>query len=242
MSRTRKTAIYISIMMAAMFVLFFLQMQFVGENTALSLLAAFVMAALTGILGAMSYGYREFLQRRAFSGKKQTADNLEAHQTRTVEIDLPLDAAFDLTLDALNTLDNKNVPIPDDILVKMEAILPRKQVLKIHKADREMGTINAGLRGKTLGLPDFWDFSRIEIQLQRLDNHTTRIQIESKNNIPNEIYDLGKNLHYVNEIALFLRRESQQMEDETRLDDKSTELDRDDSFGKASQDSKADNN
>lgn len=247
MARQRKTFIYVSIMALITFVLFFAQMLFVGAGVTMSLAAAALMAVLTGMLGAASYGYREFLQRRAFSGKKQVSDNLEAHQTRTVEIDMPFDKAFDLTLDALKMLDDKQLPLPDDILVKMESILPRKQHLKIRETDREMGTIQAGLRGKTLGLPDFWDFSKINIQLQRLDNQTTRIRIESQNNIPNEIYDLGKNLHYVNEIALFLRRESQQIDAESRLadtesDDATDVSDVADSIGRASQDSKTDNN
>lgn len=243
MGRTRKSIIWVGIVSVITFILFFFQMQFVSEHIGLSLLAALIMATLTAVLATISYGYREFLQRRAFAaGKKQASDNLEAHQTRTVEIDLPYEAAFDLALDALKTLDNKNIPIPDDILVKMESILPRKQFLKVLEVNREMGNIRAGLRGKTIGIPDFWDFSRIDIQLQRIDNNTTRIQIESKNNIPGEIYDLGKNLHYVNEIALFLRRESQQMNAESHLEDESNDSDEENSIGQALQDSEADSN
>lgn len=243
MSRIRKSIIIISAMTIIIFLLFFAQMLFTGVGIGNSLLFASVMGALMLVVGAMTYGYREFLQRRAFSGKKLDSDTLDAEQKRTVEIDLPFDAAFNLTLDALKTLDDKNIPLPDDILVKMESILPRKQILKIHEIDREMGNIRAGIRGKTMGLADFWDFSRIDIQLQRIDSQTTRIRIESKNNIPGEVYDLGKNLHYVNELALYLRRESQHMSAEAHLqENNSKDTETTDSIGDAHQDSKTNRN
>lgn len=178
------------------------------------------MALFTAIFATLSDAYRAYLQRRAFAGKKQAGQSIENHQQRVIEIDLPMDQAFELALDALNTLDDQPLPIPDDTLIKLENLLPRKQSLKLREVDPAQGVIRAGLRGRVLGIPDFGDFSRIEILFQKVDPHTTQIRIESKANSIFDMYDPGKNLHYVNQIALYLRRESQQYGAESRLSEK----------------------
>ena len=219
MSQTRKSMKMTAAMSAIIFVLFLLQMQAVGMGLGQSVLYATVMAAMTAVVGAMSFGYRSMLQRRAMAGKKLPEDSFESHQQRTVEIDLPFDAAMDLALDALKTLDGQRVPVPDDLLVRLENMLPRKQRLRVHKEDREMGTIKTGLRGSVIGIPDPVEFSRIDIQLQRVDEGTTRIRIDSKANTLFDAYDLGKNLHYVKHLASYLRRESLSEAERDQWDD-----------------------
>ena len=232
MSQTQTPAKFITILSIIIFVLTFLQFYALHSSLPISLLSASLMAGFTAVLALLSYAYRGYLQRRAFAGKKQAGQSIDSQQQRTVEIDLPVDIAFDLALEALNTLDNQPVPVADDILVKLENILPRTQSLKILEMDRSQGVIRAGLRGRVWRLPDFVDFSRIEILLQKIDSQTTRIRIESKANTFVNMYDLGKNLHYVNQIALYLRRESQQYSAESRLSenqlDQSNEDDEDD--------------
>jgi hypothetical protein len=182
-----------------------------------SLAFALVVSAITFLLSSMSLGVRDYMQQRAFVGKKSAAATTAAHQTRTVEIDLPYDAAFDLALEALKTLDNQTVPIAENVPIQLEALLPRKQRLKLRKIDRKTGSIQAGLRQRLLGIPDVLDFSRITIQVERIDATTTRLYLEGKAHMLWDNYDLGKNLHYVNTLALFLRRESQQHHAEKRL-------------------------
>ena len=220
MAQSQTPAKFVTLFSILIFALFFLQMLWLGQTVGVSLFFASIMAILTAGLAIMSHAYKGFLQRRSFAGKKQSSRSVSNHQQRTVEIDMPMDQAFDLTLDALQTLDKKPVPVPDDFLIKMESILPRKQVVKIRETDREQGLIIAGLKGKTLGLPDFIDFSRITIRLTKIDSQTTQVHVDSKANTIFDMYDLGKNLHYVNEIALYLRRESQQMQAESRLSDR----------------------
>lgn len=82
-----------------------------------------------------------------------------------------------------------------------------------------MGRIEAGLRAKTIGVQDIVDFSRVNIQLQRLDGATTQIHINSRPNILGEVYDMGRHTHYVNQIALYLRQQSQQYTAENNLGD-----------------------
>ncbi|MBZ0285498.1 MAG: hypothetical protein K8L97_32510 [Anaerolineae bacterium] len=181
------------------------------------LLYTVICAALTAALAATGPIARSYLQQRTMLDKKQADDSLDSRQQRTVEIDLPFNAAFDLTLDALETLDGQNVPVPDDPLLRLESLLAKKQYLRLYETDREMGSIRAGLYIKTLGIPDPVDFSRIEIRLQRLDADTTLIRIDSKGNALFENYDLGKNLHYVKLLAQYLRRESHVINAESHL-------------------------
>lgn len=219
MARSQSPTKFVTVFSVLIFAIFFLQMLFIGQTIGVSLFFASIMGLLTAGLATMSYAYKAFLQRRSFAGKKQSSQSMSNHQQRTVEIDLPRDTAFDLAMEALQIFDGQPVPVPDDWLVKLESILPRKQILNIRESDKAQGIIRAGLKSKTLGLPNFIDFSRIEIHLEKIDLHTTRIHIESKANTIVDMYDLGKNLHYVNEIALYLRRESQQMQAESRLSD-----------------------
>jgi hypothetical protein len=71
------------------------------------------------------------------------------------------------------------------------------------------------------------DLSRITIQVQRLDAQTSRVSIDCRppsgvGNL-NAVYDLGRNLHYANHLALYLRRESQQTAAVERLSHQSDE-------------------
>lgn len=179
-----------------------------------TLLLPLVMGVLSSALLVIGFAAREAAQRRALSGKKQANDNLEAQQQRTLEIDLPYDAAFDLALEALQTLDGQPVPLPHEPLV------PRTQTLRIYEQDREIGSIRAGLHTQIVGITDPIDFSRLEIRLQKLSPHTTRLRISSKGNaLAGEFYDFGKNLHYVKQVALHLRRESAAAENEMLIED-----------------------
>jgi hypothetical protein len=200
-------------------------------------LPIFHVLALTLVYGGFTAGlawlgmyYRERLQRRAFQGKKQASDDAESHQQRMIEVDLPLEEAYDLALDGLQALDGQPVPVPDDPLLRMESLVPRTQKLRLIRSNREMGDIDAALRLRTLGLSDVIDFSRITIRLQRVDTHTTRVQIESQPASILTEYDLGKNMHYVNHLALHLRRESDQRQAARRLgnDDSSSSAAQDD--------------
>lgn len=189
------------------------------------LLYTAIQATLTAALVGTGPIARSYLQRRAMLDKKQAHDTLDSRQQRTVEIDLPFNAAFDLTLDALETLDGQNVPVPDDPLLRLESLMAKKQYLRLYETDREMGSIRAGLYVKTLGIPDPVDFSRIEIRLQRLDADTTLIRIDSKGNALFENYDLGKNLHYVKLLAHYLRRESNAINNLAETDSTDVESD-----------------
>jgi len=172
--------------------------------------------AFTAALAWTSIAYREYLQRRAFQGKKQASVDTDAHQQRMVEVDLPLEDAYDVALAGLQALDGQYIPMPDDPLLRLESLLPRRQKLRLIRADRQMGDLEAALRLRSLGITDPLDFSRISLRLQRLDAGTTRIQISSSPGMWHE-YDLGRNMHYVNHLALHLRRESDQRQAAGRL-------------------------
>jgi len=225
MAKTRGDVWIIGIMTVIVTMLFFVNMIFVGASLGASISGALVMGLLSAALGTASFRYRRYLQQQAFTGKKQADESLSSKQVRSIEIDLPYDVAFDLALEAVKTLHKQDVPQPDadNWLLRMETWVPRKQLLRIHKEDRQAGTIHAGLRSKVFGLDNVLDFTRIDLDFEEIDSETTRIVIGSKPAQLNEYYDLGKNLHYVNSLARYIRRESHQMNAESRLVDSAEE-------------------
>ncbi|MCS6836675.1 MAG: hypothetical protein NZ750_11755 [Anaerolineae bacterium] len=128
-----------------------------------------IYAGFTVGLVWMGMTLRERLQQRAFQGKKQASDDTDSHQQRVIEVDLPLEEAYDLALEGLQALDGQPAPVPDDPLLRLETLVPRTQTLRLLRTNREMGDIEAALRLRTLGMSDLVDFSRISVRLQRLD-------------------------------------------------------------------------
>lgn len=214
----KKAALTLAVMTLVVWAFIFVQMLIAGREPGPALLVAGVMWAFSMLMGIAAYAYNDYLQRRALAGKKQADEDMGPQQQRTVEIDLPFDAAFDLALAALQALDGQPMPQSDDLLVRLHQYAPgKKQSLRIYESDREMGSIRAGLRVRLLGINDPLDFSRISLRLQRLDAGTTRVRIESRGHNLFDVYDMGKNLHYVSTLARFLRRESQPPEAPARL-------------------------
>lgn len=225
MAKRRDEFWIVGLMTVIITMVFFVNMIFVGATLGASIVGALVMGLLSASLGTASFRYRRHLQRKAFTGKKQADESLSSKQVRSIEIDLPYDLAFDLALEAVKTLHKQDVPQPeaDSLLLRMETWVPRKQLLRIHKEDRQAGTIHAGLRSKVFGLDNVLDFSRIDLAFEEIDSKTTRIVIGSKPAQLNEYYDLGKNLHYVNTLARYIRRESLVRNAESRLVDSAEE-------------------
>ena len=203
MSKTQKHLTVFSIVVVLTFLLMYFQFSYTQIGTTGSLLVASFMAGLTVILGLITYVIQHYRQREAYATKQKSSENMATEQSREIEIDVPFELAFDMVLAALDTLNKQPIP-------KTLTGIPSKQILKIHQTDRRMGRIKAGLRAKTIGIQDIIDFSRIEIQLQRLDSQSTRIKIDSRPTNPLEMMDLGRHTHYVNHLALYLRKESQQ--------------------------------
>lgn len=212
MSQTRKNIGILTIASILTFILFFWMFSATWVGATGGLLAASFMGTLTLVLGLISYGVQYQRHKAALTSKHKSADTIESHQTRTIEIDLPFDTAFATALDALQTLDAQAIP-------KTTTGIPSKQSLKIHQANSDIGRIEAGLRAKTFGIQDFYDFSRIQVQLQRLDEQTTGIQIDSAPTSKLETMDLGRNTHYVNSLARTIRLASQELSAEASLVD-----------------------
>lgn len=201
MSRLQKNTTFFGIIIIITFmVMYLLFINILGSIGALMMAGG--MAAFTLISGAIIYAVQHYRQQKAFAQKQKDADDRAVHQTRTFEIDLSFDSAFDLALESLETLDD--TPIPHTLTG-----IPSNQRIKIRQADRDIGRINVGLQAKTLGIRDFVDFSRIEIQLQRIDQHSTRLQIDSRPSNPLEQFDLGRHTHYVNHLAVYIRQAAQ---------------------------------
>lgn len=212
MSRIQKNTALFAGAIVLTFIAMYVQLMLVGWGTTASTAIAGGFAAFTLLLGLLVYGIQHQRHKAAFQHKQKATDNTDVKQSRTVEIDLPLSDAFDLALDALHSLDGEYIP-------KTLLGIRSRQILKIHHTDRDIGHIKAGLRAKTIGIPDIVDFSRIEIHLQRIDDHTTRLRIDSQPTNPLEVYDMARHTHYVNHLAVYLRRESDLQRASTRLED-----------------------
>ena len=218
MSNVQKNVSIFAFAIVFIFIVMYLMFASVTASAIGGLLAGSFMAALTLVMGLISLAIAHQRQKNAFAQKQKSSDNMDVHQTRHIEIDLPLELAYDIALEALESLDGENIP-------KTVTGIPSKQSLKIHKADSGIGRIEAGLRAKTAGIQDFFDFSRINIQLQRLDNNSTRLEIESRPANPIETYDLGRNTHYVNHLALAIRKASREQAASNNLVDSNMNFD-----------------
>ena len=199
MSRLQKNLSITTVAILASFIALYLMFSSTWMGATGGLLFATVMTIFTLTMALIVLGIQHYRNDLAYSQKQKFDQNQDVHQQQTIEIDLAHDQAFDLAMQALQSLDGQDIPKP---LFGIQS----QQQLKIHRCDRRSGYIEAGLRAKTLGIPDRLDFSRIEIQLQAIDTHTTRLQIESQPTNPIEVYDMGRHLHYVNQVMIFIRQ------------------------------------
>ncbi|GAB5491141.1 MAG: hypothetical protein Phog2KO_13560 [Phototrophicaceae bacterium] len=211
MSQIRKNISVMSLAIIFTFIAFYLMFSATWAGTAGGLLAGSFMAGLTLVLGLISFAIQYQRHQSSINSKQKSVDKGSVQQTRTIEIDMPFEEAFTLALEALETLDGEAIP-------KTITGIPSKQSLKIQKSDLTIGRIEAGLRAKTFGIQDFTSFSRVTVQLQRLDNQTTRLQIDSAPTSQLDTLDFGRHAHYVNTLALYMRQASatQHLEDSAR--------------------------
>ncbi|MCB9460762.1 MAG: hypothetical protein H6670_14015 [Anaerolineaceae bacterium] len=213
------------------FVMAFLSLAAWQFPIAASAAIALFWTVLSAVVMAGGFAFREWQQRRAFVGKKQARDNATTHQQTRIEVDLPRLEAFSVALAVVNDLDGQPIPQPEGTLnQQVDRVVGRKQRLRLQTADAAKGQIVADLRVQSFGLTDVVPFSRITIQLRPIDAVTTAIEIQSDGRWMAEIYDLGRNLHYVNQLARTIRQQSQQataidhlveadeMDTETKLD------------------------
>lgn len=210
------------------FVLSFLSLAAWQFPIAASVGIALFWTVLSAAMMAGGFAFRGWQQRRAFVGKKQAHANQTSHQQTRIEVDLPLAEAFSVALTALNDLDGQPIPQPDGFNQTVDRLVGRKQKLRIQTADAATGTLVADLRVHSFGLVDVLPFSRITIQLQQIDATTTAIDIQSDGRWMAEVYDLGRNLHYVNHLARAIRQQSQTMTAVDHLADDDTLADEDD--------------
>jgi len=210
------------------FVMSFLSLAAMQVPLALSAGIALFWTVLSAAIMAGGFAFRGWQQRRAFVGKKQARANQTSHQQTRIEVDLPLLEAFSVALSALNDLDGQSIPQPDGLNQKVDRLVGRKQKLRIQTADAASGSLIADLRVHSFGLVDVLPFSRITIQLQEIDAATTAIEIQSDGRWMAEVYDLGRNLHYVNQLARAIRQQSQTMTAAHHLADDDDLIDDDD--------------
>jgi len=134
-----------------------------------------VLGVFFGVLIAGVFGT---LQVHSMQGKKRADASYAVHQTREIEIDVPLDQALVLARAALQSIAG--------VIIKPTPTAP-------HKIEAR-----TGLNWETYG-------ERITLSIAPLDADTTTIRIESRPRLRTTLIDYGRNLHYVNAISQFLR-------------------------------------
>jgi hypothetical protein len=140
-----------------------------------------------------------YFHRRAFQGKVKYADDFTTHPTRTIDVDLPMQAAFDLVQEALPLLTiPPNTPEGSALFGKLNWRLNNTA------ANRDKGVILTWLRRRW----NLYDTSRITVNLEQLDTHTTRIIIRSQPQWAFMIFDYGLNLHNVALLATYIREQA----------------------------------
>ncbi|MEM9953198.1 MAG: hypothetical protein AAF846_16455 [Chloroflexota bacterium] len=212
MSLPRKNIQFILLASGFVFLAIYVLFVYTWVGAIGALVAASAMSAITLFFGFISYSLQYQRTKSALANKQKVSDTMDTHQTRTIEIDISLESAFDLALNALMMLDDENIPHT------LTGILSTQR-LKIHEQNRAIGRIRAGLRAKTLGIQDVMDFSRVEIQLQQINKTTTRIQIDSRPTSSLETLDLGRHTHYVSQLALQIRQLAHEQTAHNRLSD-----------------------
>lgn len=163
-----------------------------GFALSAALLAGGTIFALAMLGSFVSYGFRWWQHQRAFDSKaKQPAERSTA-QARSVEIDVDRAEAQRVARAGLQSLAHDydvRVSVPDDDADGLRAHLYQRY--------DAMG-----------GLADPVAFARIDVSFQSLDADTTRVDIRADNTAFGGPFDLARNTHAVNALALYLRRET----------------------------------
>lgn len=112
MAKIQNTVQMMTVFIAMSSVILFLLMMQVGWGLTISMAVALVFAAITAILATGTQYIQHQRHLAAFEQKRKVADNTDTHQSRTVEIDMPFEQAFNSALDALQLLDGDTIPKP----------------------------------------------------------------------------------------------------------------------------------
>jgi hypothetical protein len=215
MTKRRKILTIFGVQAVLFFGLMMTMLLFVGADWYWILMISLGYMGLGLMLSGLSFLYAQHVNKQAFEQKMKTGMEEEVIQTKVVEIDVPRHEAFDLSLEALKTLDNIPYPLPElkglGFARALNKLSNARLTLKIKEAERGTGTIEARLKGKSFGfMSDPWDTFIIRIKIEAIDAYTSRVTIESRPRVPTVVFDFGLDLHFVNQIALFLRQESSQ--------------------------------
>jgi hypothetical protein len=213
MTKRRKILTIFGVQAVLFFGLMMTMLFFVGADWYWILMISLGYMGLGLMLSGLSFLYAQHVNKQAFEQKMKTGMDGEVIQTKVVEIDVPRHEAFDLSLEALKTLDNIPYPLPElkglGFARTLNKLSNARLSMKVKEAERGIGTIEARLKGKSFGfMSDPWDTFIIRIKIEAIDASTSRVTIESRPRVPTVVFDFGMDLHFVNQIALFLRQES----------------------------------
>lgn len=159
-----------------------------------------------------------WLHQRSFQGKAKAKGNTSVEQVRSVEVDLPLDQAYDLAEEAVNSLTGTELPM----LVVNYTLRAKIRHKASSRAERRL---IATTRTRWGILSSLYDEMRIAIHLTPVDANTTRIEIKSEPRLPTALVDFAHSLHNVNVVAHYLRRENARLTRADRLREHQHDID-----------------
>ena len=213
MTKRRKILTVFGIQAALFFSAMTIMLLFVGADWYWIMMLSLAYMGLGLGLSGLSFLYAQRMNKLAFDQKMKSGTEEDVIQSKMIEIDVPRHEAFDLSIEALKMFDNMPYPLPDikglGLARFMNRMAHARLKLKLKEAERSSGQIHARLKGKSFGfLSDPWDTFIITVTIEAIDADTSRVTIESRPRVPTVVFDFGMDLHFVNQIALFLRQES----------------------------------
>lgn len=178
---------------------------------------AVMMFALSLLVTVPMIGGMYLLHRRSFANKGKAEGNTSVEQARSVEIDLPLDQAYDLCEDAIASLTGTEFYM---------MVFKHKLRAKIqpNASSRAQGRLVATTRSRWGLLSNVYDEMRITLKLTTIDANTTRVHIHSEPTLATALMDFGYSLHNVNSLAHYLRRENARLTHADRLAERPQEM------------------
>jgi hypothetical protein len=139
-----------------------------------------------------------FFHKRAFKGKSKDS-NTSPRQSKTIEIDLPYQEAFELCQEGIQAITGSKVRAMG---------FTHTIKARIKKADAVTGKIIGKTRAWLWIIPGFYEDMRITLNLEQTAPGVTRIHIDNRPVLPSVVFDWGYGLNNVNVVALYLRQQA----------------------------------
>jgi hypothetical protein len=207
MSDRKRIFILLAIATAIWSIMTFSATLFITSNVGAAFYVMLIANIPALLIWAIEIAVINYSHRRAFKGKSKD-NNTSPRQSKTVEIDLPYAAAFDLCEKSIATITGSEVKTMGFTNV-IHA--------RLKSADYDKGVIIGKTRSKWWFIPSIYEEMRITLKLEQVSPTVTRIHIDNRPVMASVVFDWGYGLNNVNKIALYLREQAHLRNAESHL-------------------------